>query len=39
MIWQPNAPAFHNQATVRYQECTVCHAAIHGSNTNKDFFR
>ena len=35
----PNAPSFHNQATVRYLECTVCHAAIHGSNTNKDFFR
>lgn len=35
----PGAPSFHNQATVRYKDCTVCHAAIHGSNSNKDFFR
>lgn len=31
--------SFHNQASVRYQDCTVCHAAIHGSNTSATFFR
>jgi predicted CXXCH cytochrome family protein len=35
----PDVPSFHNQATVRYQDCTVCHAAIHGSNTSATFFR
>jgi predicted CXXCH cytochrome family protein len=35
----PETPSFHNQATVRYQNCTICHAAIHGSNTNASFFR
>jgi len=35
----PDVPSFHNQAVLRYQNCTICHAAIHGSNTNKDFFR
>ena len=35
----PNAPSFHNQANVRYVNCTVCHTAIHGSNANKDFLR
>ncbi|MEP7076345.1 MAG: DmsE family decaheme c-type cytochrome [Acidobacteriota bacterium] len=35
----PDVPSFHNQATVRYQDCTVCHAAIHGSNTSNRFFR
>ena len=33
----PQAP--HNQSTVRYQNCTVCHAQIHGSNSSKYFFR
>jgi DmsE family decaheme c-type cytochrome len=28
----------HNQ-TQKYQACTLCHVAIHGSNSNKDFFR
>jgi DmsE family decaheme c-type cytochrome len=32
-------PSFHNQALVRYQQCTVCHSAIHGSNSSKVFFR
>jgi DmsE family decaheme c-type cytochrome len=27
-------PSLHNQAQIRYQNCTVCHNAIHGSNTN-----
>jgi predicted CXXCH cytochrome family protein len=35
----PDVPSFHNQAVLRYQNCTICHASIHGSNTNKDFFR
>jgi hypothetical protein len=29
----------HNQALVRYQNCTVCHSAIHGSNSSSLFFR
>ena len=28
----------HNQAT-KYQACTMCHAAIHGSNASSVFFR
>jgi predicted CXXCH cytochrome family protein len=35
---EPAGP-FHNQALVRFQNCTVCHVAIHGSNANKAFFR
>jgi predicted CXXCH cytochrome family protein len=35
----PGVPSFHNQTTVRYKDCTVCHAAIHGSNSSKTFFR
>jgi predicted CXXCH cytochrome family protein len=35
----PGVPSFHNQATVRYRECTVCHVQIHGSNAHKAFFR
>src|SRR5579864_1269778 len=30
-------PTFHNQAQ-KYQACTMCHTAIHGSNSNKFFF-
>lgn len=30
-------PSFHNQAQ-KYQACTVCHTAIHGSNTSAVFF-
>jgi len=30
-------PTFHNQAQ-KYQACTLCHTAIHGSNTNSFFF-
>lgn len=29
----------HNQSTVRYQNCTTCHAKIHGSNSSGVFFR
>ena len=35
----PGVPSFHNQAQVRYQQCTACHAAIHGSNSSSVFFR
>jgi predicted CXXCH cytochrome family protein len=38
-IGAPNTPSFHNQATVRFQNCTTCHAKIHGSNTHPFFFR
>ena len=31
-------PTFHNLAQ-KYQACTMCHTAIHGSNTNKFFFK
>lgn len=33
----PQGPA-HNQST-KYQACTMCHAAIHGSNGSNVFFR
>lgn len=35
----PDVPSFHNQSVLRYQNCTICHAAIHGSNTSSVFFR
>jgi DmsE family decaheme c-type cytochrome len=34
----PEAPSFHNQAQ-KYQACTICHVAIHGSNFDHVFFR
>jgi DmsE family decaheme c-type cytochrome len=34
----PAAPTFHNQAQ-KYQACTMCHAAIHGSNSDHVFFK
>lgn len=34
----PTEPSFHNQAQ-KYQACTLCHAAIHGSNSDRDFFK
>jgi DmsE family decaheme c-type cytochrome len=34
----PGAPTFHNQA-VKYQQCILCHVAIHGSNTDPTFFK
>lgn len=34
----PAIPSFHNQAQ-KYQSCTLCHVAIHGSNTDHFFFR
>ncbi len=35
----PGTPSFHNQATVRFQQCTTCHVRIHGSNADRVFFR
>jgi DmsE family decaheme c-type cytochrome len=33
----PATPTFHNQAQ-KYQACTMCHTAIHGSNFDRFFF-
>jgi DmsE family decaheme c-type cytochrome len=38
-IGAPNTPSFHNQATVRFQNCTTCHVKIHGSQNHEFFFR
>jgi DmsE family decaheme c-type cytochrome len=38
-IEAPGTPTFHNQATLRYQNCTTCHMKIHGSNNSSVFFR
>jgi len=34
----PALPSFHNQAQ-KYQACTLCHVAIHGSNSNSFLMR
>jgi DmsE family decaheme c-type cytochrome len=34
----PSTPTFHNQAQ-KYQACTMCHVAIHGSNFSDVFFK
>jgi DmsE family decaheme c-type cytochrome len=34
----PAIPSFHNQAQ-KYQACTMCHTAIHGSNSDHVFFK
>ncbi len=34
----PPTPSFHNQAQ-KYQACTLCHTAIHGSNTDRFMFK
>ncbi|HLW51555.1 MAG TPA: DmsE family decaheme c-type cytochrome [Candidatus Angelobacter sp.] len=34
----PAIPSFHNQAQ-KYQACTLCHTAVHGSNTNRFLFQ
>jgi len=34
----PGIPSFHNQAQ-KYQACTMCHVAIHGSNFDQFFFK
>jgi predicted CXXCH cytochrome family protein len=33
----PTGPA-HNQAQ-KYQACTLCHTAVHGSNTDRTLFK
>ncbi|HTG85950.1 MAG TPA: DmsE family decaheme c-type cytochrome, partial [Pyrinomonadaceae bacterium] len=38
-IGAPDTPNFHNQATLRYQNCTTCHVKIHGSHADRFFFR
>jgi DmsE family decaheme c-type cytochrome len=38
-IGAPNTPTFHNQASVSFQNCTLCHVKIHGSNLDPVFFR
>lgn len=35
----PNTPNSHDMATLKYRNCTVCHAMIHGSHTNRFFFQ
>ena len=32
-------PAFHNISLPRYQNCTTCHVAIHGSNLSPQLFK
>lgn len=32
-------PSFHNLNTARYQNCTTCHTAIHGSNRDPQLFK
>jgi DmsE family decaheme c-type cytochrome len=34
----PGIPSFHNQ-TQKYQACTLCHVAVHGSNHSAVFFK
>jgi DmsE family decaheme c-type cytochrome len=34
----PSIPTFHNQSQ-KYQACTLCHVAIHGSNSSNVFFK
>jgi DmsE family decaheme c-type cytochrome len=35
----PGTPSFHNLSQPRFQNCTTCHAMIHGSNTSPVYFR
>lgn len=35
----PTTPSFHDINNARYQNCTVCHAKIHGSNAHRTYFR
>ena len=32
-----DTPDFHNMADPKFRQCTTCHSAIHGSNTNNLF--
>ena len=38
-VGEPGTPSFHNLATEKYRNCTTCHVQIHGSHTDKVFFR
>jgi DmsE family decaheme c-type cytochrome len=33
------APAIHDLASPRFQNCTNCHQKVHGSNVNRDLFK
>ena len=32
-------PAFHDLRSPRFQNCTVCHVKIHGSNVSRELLR
>jgi nitrate/TMAO reductase-like tetraheme cytochrome c subunit len=32
-------PSFHNLSLPRYQNCTTCHVAIHGSNRDPQLLK
>lgn len=32
-------PSFHNVSNPRYQRCTTCHVAVHGSNSNPQLLK
>jgi len=32
-------PAFHDLSSPRYQNCTVCHVKVHGSNVNRELLK
>jgi DmsE family decaheme c-type cytochrome len=34
-----DVPRFHNLSTPRFQNCTVCHTAIHGSHVDAKFMK
>ena len=34
----PPTPSFHDIRSPRFQNCTVCHVMIHGSNANPFYF-
>jgi len=34
----PDTPTFHDLTQSKYQNCTLCHSQIHGSNLNRRFF-
>lgn len=39
LITSDNPGGPHSQSSLRSQNCTICHVAIHGSNSSKVFFR
>ena len=32
-------PSFHNLSSPRYQNCTTCHVAVHGSNRDPQLLK